>query len=78
MYLLRLFCIKIMFRSYSENVLSNNHLHLNRTLMTNERGLIPIGTRPRSSLHCMIFYFVWQYSRYKPSTILSAKLMLGT
>lgn len=41
MYLLRLFCIKIMFRSYSENVLSNNHLHLNCTLMTNERGLIP-------------------------------------
>lgn len=67
-----------MFRSYSENVLSNNHLHLNCTLIINQRGLIPTGTKPRYSLHRMIFYFVWQYSRYKPSTMLSAKLMLGT
>lgn len=67
-----------MFRSYSENVQSNNHLHLNCTLMTNERGLIPTGTRPRSDLHRIICFYDWQYSRYKPSTILSAKLMLGT
>lgn len=67
-----------MFRSYSEKVLLKNHLHLNCTLMTNERGLIPISTRPRFDLHRIIYFYDWQYSRYKPSTILSAKLMLGT
>ena len=67
-----------MFRSYSEKVLLKNHLHLICALMTNERGLIPISTRPRSDLHRIIYFYDWQYSRYKPSTILSAKLMLGT
>ena len=67
-----------MFRSYSEKVLTKNHLYLICTLMTNERGLIPTGTRPRSDLHRIIYFYDWQYSRYKPSTILSAKLMLGT
>lgn len=67
-----------MFRSYSLNVLSKNHLHLICALMTNERGLIPISSRPRSDLHRIIYFYDWQYSRYKPSTILSAKLMLGT